>query len=48
MTRLIPLVLIGFGVYFWFRSRRRTAAWLEHRTSASSAPSPSLEDRQES
>jgi hypothetical protein len=40
MTRLIPLVMIGFGVYFWLRSRKKTAAWLERTTSP--------EDRQES
>ncbi|MEV6792430.1 hypothetical protein AB0M87_10595 [Streptomyces sp. NPDC051320] len=29
MTRLIPLIMIALGIYFWLRARRKTAAYLE-------------------
>ncbi|WP_275448985.1 hypothetical protein [Streptomyces sp. OfavH-34-F] len=29
MARLIPLVLIGLGLYFWFKARKRAAAYVE-------------------
>ncbi|WP_199814632.1 hypothetical protein [Streptomyces sp. NRRL WC-3549] len=28
MARLIPLVLLGLAVYFWLRTRKKTAAYL--------------------
>jgi hypothetical protein len=29
MTRLIPLIMIALGIYFWLRARRKTAAYLD-------------------
>ncbi|MDP5314322.1 hypothetical protein P8A21_25235 [Streptomyces poriferorum] len=29
MARLIPLILIGLGVYFWLRARKRAASFAE-------------------
>ncbi|WP_328537017.1 hypothetical protein [Streptomyces sp. NBC_00344] len=29
MTRLIPLILIALGIYFWFRARQKTTAYLD-------------------
>lgn len=28
MTRLIPLILIALGIWFWLRAKRKTAAYM--------------------
>ncbi|MCX5142485.1 MULTISPECIES: hypothetical protein [unclassified Streptomyces] len=38
MTRLIPLILIGLGLYFWFKARKRAAAYVEDAESDGGAP----------
>ncbi|MFD8689853.1 hypothetical protein [Streptomyces sp. NPDC059651] len=38
MARLIPLILIGLGLYFWFKARKRAAAYVEDVESGDGAP----------
>ncbi|MER5274792.1 hypothetical protein ABT025_03415 [Streptomyces sp. NPDC002809] len=38
MARLIPLILIGLGLYFWFKSRKRAAAYLRDAESQDRTP----------
>ncbi|MFF3173142.1 hypothetical protein OG892_25725 [Streptomyces sp. NBC_00341] len=38
MARLIPLILIGLGLYFWFKARKRTAAYVEDTESDNGTP----------
>jgi hypothetical protein len=38
MARLIPLILIGLGLYFWFKARKRAAAYVEDVESEDGTP----------
>ncbi|MEE4491000.1 hypothetical protein [Streptomyces sp. BE230] len=38
MARLIPLILIGLGLYFWFKARKRAASYVEAAESDDGAP----------
>ncbi len=38
MARLIPLILIGLGLYLWFKARKRTAAYVEDTESDNGTP----------
>ncbi|MFD0025790.1 hypothetical protein [Streptomyces sp. NPDC058382] len=38
MARLIPLILIGLGLYFWFKARKRAAAYVEATESDDGTP----------
>ncbi|MCX4447201.1 hypothetical protein ACIOEZ_03310 [Streptomyces sp. NPDC087866] len=38
MARLIPLVLIGLGLYFWFKARRRADAYADAAERGEDAP----------
>lgn len=38
MARLIPLALIGLGLYFWFKARKRAAAYVEATERGEDAP----------
>ncbi|MEU9091266.1 hypothetical protein ACIOEW_10610 [Streptomyces sp. NPDC087901] len=38
MARLIPLILIGLGLYFWFKSRKRAADYLKAAESEDGTP----------
>lgn len=38
MARLIPLIMIGLGLYFWFKARKRAAAYVEDAESDTGMP----------
>lgn len=38
MARLIPLILIGLGVYFWLKARKRATAYIEAAESEAAPP----------
>ncbi|MET7649047.1 hypothetical protein ABZS83_36590 [Streptomyces sp. NPDC005426] len=38
MARLIPLILIAAGLYFWFKARKRAAAYVEAAESDDGTP----------
>ncbi|MFD7864931.1 hypothetical protein [Streptomyces sp. NPDC057682] len=38
MARLVPLLLIGLGLYFWFKARKRASAYVASMESDEAGP----------